>query len=80
MAVCYCVAMNVRKDNAGNLIMKPDNADIYVIVNRFQPLQAEESEQRYIRSRLGCVHLSATDLCPAHYRWQERLGLYGLPS
>lgn len=53
--------MNVRKDHAGNLVMKPDSNDIYVIVNRFQPFQTIESEQRYIRARLGCVHLSATE-------------------
>lgn len=53
--------MLVRKDNCGNLVMKAMSPDIYVIINRFQPLQAEESEQRFIKARLGCVHLSATE-------------------
>ncbi len=58
--------MIVRKDHCGNLVMKASSNDIYVIINRFQPLQAEESEQRFIKARLGVVHLSATE--PLHLR------------
>lgn len=51
--------MLINKDKAGNLVMKPSGNISCIIRNRYQPMQAEESEQRFIKARLGTVCLRA---------------------
>lgn len=54
--------MIIEKDKNGNLVMKPNGDISYVIRNRFQPMQAEESEQRFIKARLGTVCMKAGEI------------------
>jgi len=59
--------MIITKLPNGNLEMKPSGNDSYVIANRYRPMQAEVSEQRFIKNRLGTVHLHAGDP-PIHFK------------